>query len=251
MNIRKNLLLLAIILTIWQIASLFVNPLFVPSPILVTNAFAQSLKSGLLFESFLHSFGRITVATFLSGSIAILLAVLIQSYNCIQWIVSPMVNVMRFIPVTGFYPLLVMWFGIDESMKIAFLFIATFVYMLPSTILCFQEVNQEKIDTALTMGMNKFQIATKIMLPCTLPSILKTFVMMYGIGWTYIAVCEQVNARSGLGFIIAISSARAKTDMVFMAIIAIMIFSVIFDYISQKTIKKIFKWRFSENAMSE
>ena len=68
--------------------------------------------------------------------------------------------------------------------------------------------------------------------------------MMYGIGFTYIAVAETVNAKYGLGWIIQQSSSRGRTDMVFMAIIVIMILSVLFDSISKRLVKMIFKWRY-------
>ena len=151
---------------------------------------------------------------------------------------------MRYLPVTAFYPLLIMWFGIDELMKIIFLFIATFVYMMPSVVLCLEEINQDLIDTGLTIGMNKFQTVWRIQLPSSLPSIINSFIMMYGIGFTYIAVAETVNAKYGLGWIIQQSSSRGRTDMVFMAIIVIVLVSILFDYISKKIVKRIFKWRY-------
>ena len=137
--------------------------------------------------------------------------------------------------------------SIDEIMKITFLFIATFVYMLPSVVLCLEEVNQDLIDTGLTIGMSRFQTVYKIQLPASLPSILNSFVMMYGIGFTYIAVAETINARYGLGWIVQQSSSRGRTDMVFMAILVIMVISVVFDWISKRIIKQIFKWRYLDD----
>ena len=81
----------------------------------------------------------------------------------------------------------------------------------------------------------------------SLPSILNSFVMMYGIGFTYIAVAETVNARYGLGWIIQQSSSRGRTNMVFMAIMVIMLISVIFDYVSKQLIRRIFKWRYLDD----
>ena len=74
--------------------------------------------------------------------------------------------------------------------------------------------------------------------------MLNSFIMMYGIGFTYIAVAETVNAKFGLGWIIQQSSSRGRTDMVFMAIIVIMVISVLFDFIAKKAVKKAFKWRY-------
>lgn len=158
--------------------------------------------------------------------------------------ISPIVSAMRYIPVTAFSPLLILWFGIDETMKISFLFLATFVYMLPSTVLCIEDVPQDLIDTGKSIGMKTHEIISEILLPAALPSIMNSFLMMYGIGWTYLAVIEAVNANKGLGFIINVGAARGKTAIVFAAILVIIVFSYIFDRIGNKVIRKVFRWRY-------
>lgn len=102
----------------------------------------------------------------------------------------------------------------------------------------------EVIETGKTMGMNRFQIITMIQLPSSLPSILNSFVMMIGIGWTYCAVVETINAKYGIGYVIQQSSSRGKTDLVFMGIIVIMACSFIIDVTLKFLIRKIFLWRY-------
>ena len=240
----KRLLLFGSIIAIWFICSQNVNPIFIPDPRNVFNNLVESIKNGQLFLAIQCSFMRITVATCISGAIAYPVALLIYNSKIAKDILNPIISVMRYIPVTAFYPLLIMWFGIDETMKVVFLFIATFVYMMPSVILCLDEVNTDLIDTGLTIGMSKVQTIYKIQIPASLPSVLNSFIMMYGIGFTYIAVAETVNAKFGLGWIIQQSSSRGRTDMVFMAIIVIMVISVLFDFLAKKAVKKAFKWRY-------
>ena len=105
-------------------------------------------------------------------------------------------------------------------------------------------MNSDLIDTGLTIGMSKLQTIWRIQIPASLPGVLNSYIMMYGIGFTYIAVAETINAKYGLGYIIQQSSSRGRTDLVFMAIIVIMIISVIFDYASKWLVRKIFKWRY-------
>lgn len=240
----KRLLLFGSIIAIWFICSQNVNPIFIPDPRNVFNNLVESIKNGQLFLALQYSFMRITVATCISGAIAYPVALPIYNSKIAKDILNPIISVMRYIPVTAFYPLLIMWFGIDETMKVVFLFIATFVYMMPSVILCLDEVNTDLIDTGLTIGMSKMQTIYKIQIPASLPSVLNSFIMMYGIGFTYIAVAETVNAKFGLGWIIQQSSSRGRTDMVFMAIIVIMVISVLFDFLAKKAVKKAFKWRY-------
>ncbi len=63
-------------------------------------------------------------------------------------------------------------------MKISFLFIATFLYFLPSTVQTFQEVDKGYIEAGQTMGMTKFQITKFIIIPATLPSLLLHIIMI-------------------------------------------------------------------------
>jgi len=240
----KRIVLFASIIVIWGICAKSANPLFVPDPKVVFNDLIETIKSGQLVMAIKYSFLRITIASLLSASIAFPVALLIYNSKIMKDILNPIISMMRYIPVTAFYPLLIMWFGIDELMKIIFLFIATFVYMMPSVILCLDEINDDLIDTGLTIGMSKFQTIYRIQIPASLPSVLNSFVMCFGIGWTYSAVVETINAKYGLGYIIQQSSSRGRTDLVFMAIIVIMVISVLFDSLAKKLVKHIFKWRY-------
>ena len=240
----KRVVLLIIILILWEISSKNVNQLFIPSPKSVYESLMETIRNGQLFITIKYSFFRITVASLLSALISFPTALLVYNVRIAKDFLSPVINIMRYIPVTAFYPLLIMWFGIDEVMKIVFLFIATFVYMMPSVLLCLEEINPDLIDTGLTIGMNKLQTIYRIQIPSSLPSVLNSFIMMYGIGFTYISVAETINAKYGLGFIIQQSSSRGRTDLVFMAIIIIMAISILFDYSAKKLVRHIFKWRY-------
>lgn len=240
----KRVALFFLVIVIWGFAAQHTNPIFVPSPRAVFNCLVTLIMNGDLFIAIQYSFLRITIAAFLSALVSIPTALLIHNFRIIEDCLKPIISIMRYIPVTAFYPLLIMWFGIDETMKIIFLFIATFVYMMPSVLLCLEEVNQDLIDTGLTLGMNRLQTIYKIQVPASLPSILNSFIMCFGICWSYIAVVEMVNAKWGLGYIIQQSSSRGRTDMIFMVIIVIAVISVAFDASAKWLVRKIFKWRY-------
>ena len=243
-KVLKPTILLISLIIIWGIAAEHSNPIFIPKPLKVLEDFIEVIKNGQLFKALGYSFLRITIATLISALISIPIGIFIYNVSAARDFLYPIISAMRYIPVTAFYPLLIMWFGIDEIMKIVFLFIATFVYMMPSVMLALDEVNPDLIDTGLTIGMSRLQTITQIQIPATLPSLMNSFIMMYGIGWTYISVAETVNAKYGLGFIIQQSSSRGRTDLVFMSIITIIIISVLFDIVSKLLVKKIFKWRY-------
>lgn len=243
-NYLRGMLLLICFIAIWHVASCFTVPLFIPPPVSVWQAIVGLAETGQLQNGLLYSFMRITSASALSMLVAIPISLLIYGVKPLKETIMPVVSFLRYVPVTAFSPLLILWFGIDEKMKISFLFIATFVYLLPSILLCFDDVPQDLMDTGKTIGMTSWETIKEILLPASLPSICSTFLMMYGIGWTYCAVVEATNAKYGLGFIINVSSARGRTAVVFGAIIVIMVFSFVFDKLGNLLIRKVFRWRF-------
>jgi len=240
----KRILPIIFVLILWAIGSQFSSPLFLPQPTKVGETFLGLIQNGMLIESVKVSFLRITSATILAATISIPIGLLVANYKFIDDIITPITSFMRFMPVTAFYPLLIMWIGIGELMKVSFLLFATVFFFLPTVILAVKDVSVDLVDTARTMGMSKLKVMTKVLLPASLPSISQSFLMMYGIGWTYIIIAEMINTNVGLGYLMNIGSARGRTDMVFAALIAVLIVSYIFDTIGNATIKKVFKWKF-------
>lgn len=237
------------IIIIWYLLSLRVNHLFVPDPFDVLNNGITLLKTGQLQIALWYTFKRILIATCISGSISLVFGFLIYNFKFMRNTINPIVNLLRYVPITAFYPLLILWLGIGEEMKIAFYVIVTLVYMMPSVVLTLGEINTDLIETGYTLGMNKLQAIIMIQLPATLPSILNSFVITFGIGFTYCAVCETINAKYGVGYMIQQSSSRGRTDLVFLGIITIMIVSFVFDNVSKFAIRKIFKWRYLNDSV--
>ena len=248
-SILITLITFICIIIIWYLVSLRVNHLFVPDPFDVLYNGITLLKTGQLQIALWYTFRRILIATCISGSISLVFGFLIYNFKFMRNTINPVINLLRYIPATAFYPLLIMWLGIDEQMKIAFYVIVTLVYMLPSVVLSLEEINNDLIETGYTLGMNKLQVITMIQLPATLPSILNSFVITFGIGWTYCAICETINAKYGLGYMIQQSSSRGRTDLVFLGIITIMIVSFVFDNVAKYAIRKIFKWRYLNDSV--
>lgn len=244
-----TLITFIIILVIWYLTSLKANPLFIPNPLDVFDDIKLLLSTGQLQTAIIYTFKRILIASCLAGIIALPLGLLIYNFKFMRATINPIVNLLRYVPVTAFYPLLIMWVGIDEKMKVTFLFIAAFVYMMPSVVISLEEINHDLIDTGYTIGMNKLQTIFHIQLPAMLPSILNSFIMCFGIGFTYCSVVESINAKYGLGYMIQQSSARGKTDLVFVGILSIMFISFIFDSTAKWLIKKIFKWKYQKEEV--
>lgn len=143
-----RVILLILLAIIWDIGAALTSPIFVPQKGAVFREFFLLIQNGTMLKAFRYSLVRITVAAALSAGISIPLGCLMKICHPLQKLLYPAIRAMRFLPVTAFYPLLTMWFGIGEKMKIAFLFVASFVFMLPSVLIALDDVSDDVIEAA-------------------------------------------------------------------------------------------------------
>lgn len=240
-----KVLYLAIVLVIWLIGSILVNKsLFVPSPIETFGKIVTMLEGGLLFKHLGASFLRITVGVLIAAAISIPLGMGIAWYKPVSIIFKPLVDSFQYIPVTCFQAILILMLGIDEEMKITFIAIAALFSFLPTVIQTCKEDFTEITETAYTMGFSYTRTLIYCVIPYVAPSILKSLVTVYGVGWTYVILAELNNTPFGLGHLMHVSQARGQSAMVWGAILVIAVVSFIFNIVANYIIKKCFKWRY-------
>jgi ABC-type nitrate/sulfonate/bicarbonate transport system permease component len=134
---------------------------------------------------------------------------------------SPLVDPFRSAPVVALLPILVMWMGIGESMKIAFLFIGAVVYLIPMVRDAIQAVPQSYWIGARDLGATPWECIRRAVIPLAMPRIADAVIVAFSVMWTYITVAEYVNAREGLGQLIQNARRFSAWDQVFAGIIVI------------------------------
>lgn len=117
-NCIRGAVLLACFIAVWYVASCFTQPLFIPAPATVWEAIVGLAETGQLQKGLAYSFLRITGASALSMLVAIPLSLLIYGVKPIKETIMPVVSFLRYVPVTAFSPLLILWFGIGEQQSI-------------------------------------------------------------------------------------------------------------------------------------
>src|SRR5438309_10853612 len=124
-------------------------------------------------------------------------------------------------PISAFIPLLILWFGIYDKQKIAFLFLGVFVYLLPVVVSAIRAVPEELVQTALTLGASKMQVIRTVLVPAALPEIFDSFRVMNAIAWTYVILAEIVNPRNGIGYILQLAQEHTKPAWSFAGILVV------------------------------
>ena len=249
------LLLLAAWIAVTVGAKPLVGPLFLPSPWAVLRGLNDlflrdqcgdhgcHLLDSYLLKCIWASSARIAVAFALAAAVALPLGVLMGAFEPVNRLIDPIMAPLRYLPISAFIPLLILWLGIHEAQKIAFLFLGVFVFLLPVVVTAIRAVPEELVQTALTLGASRFQVIRTVLLPAALPDIFDSFRVMNAISWTYVILAEFVNTTEGLGYLIDLAGKHLKTAEVFSGILVIGVIGLATDALIRGANRALFAWR--------
>lgn len=220
-----------------------VGPSFLPSPTAVLKGLLQLFFEHDLGEAIWTSTRRITIAFVLAFATAFPLGVLMGAFEPINRFFEPILAPLRFMPIVAFIPLMIVWFGIDETQKIAFLFLAVFVYFVPVIVGAIRAVPDEYVDTAYTLGASRWAVIRTVLIPASLPEIFDSFRVMNAVAWTYVVLAEGVNAGTSLGYVIHLGYTHAKTEWSFAGLVVIGGVGLLTDGLIRGLNALLFRWR--------
>jgi NitT/TauT family transport system permease protein len=213
-----------------------------PSPTDVLRAFPVLHFEEALVRSAAASFYRVMSGFALAALVSIPLGILMGAFPPVKHFFAPILDPLRFLPISALVPLTIVWFGIDDMQKIAFLFAGTVVYMLPLVVDAVQQVEEVYLQTALTLGATSGQLIRHVLIPGSLPAIGEALRVMNGIGWTYVILAEVINAPLGLGALINVAGKRSHVDQIFALVLVILVIGVVTDLLIRAINRRLFGW---------
>ena len=237
----------AVVMITWCVLTLganpIVSPLFLPSPVQVLQATLQMIFEHTLFPAIWASPLRILISFVAAAVVALPLGILMGAFEPFNRLMEPVMAPLRYMPISAFIPLLILWLGIGESQKVAFLFLGVFVYLLPVVVTAIRAVPEELVQTALTLGATRAQVIRTVLVPAALPDIFDSFRVMNAISWTYVVLAEFVNAPSGIGYRIQLAGSHLHTVEVFVGIAVIGLIGLGTDALIRALNAVLFRWR--------
>jgi NitT/TauT family transport system permease protein len=222
-----------IFFALWEVASAkgWVNALFMPPPHRVLSTlYTMIAQHGFLYDIGISIY-RIVISFLLACAIAIPLGVLMGSFRSVEAFFNPFVSAWRYLPAPAFIPLLLMWFGTGEGAKLALLFIGVVFFLITLVMDHTRAVRTELIETAMTLGANRWQILSTIVLPAVAPKIAISMRQMLAVSWTYLVIAEIVAASTGIGAVMMRGQRFLKVDEIMAGIVVIGVVGLMFDFL--------------------
>ena len=246
---RRSALALAVAgfvlpLAVWILVSLngWADPVFLPPPWQVLAQLGEWYRDGDLLGDVIVSIGRVLGGFCVAALVAVPLGVLVGTYAPVRAFLEPLTEFTRYLPAVAFIPLIMLWVGIEESAKVAVIWVGVFFQMLLLVAADVASVPDAPIEAARTMGATNEEIIKYVLIPAARPAILTTLRGAMCLAWTYLVVAELVAANSGLGYAILKAQRFLQTDKIFAGILLIGLVGLLTDQAFRWLHKRCFPW---------
>src|SRR3954471_1193307 len=199
----------------------WISPVILPSPAEVIRSFPSLLRERALMQSIAATLKRVLIGFGLAAIVGVPLGIVAGSWRIVEAAGGPLALFGRNLPVAALIPLTILWFGIDETQKVMFIFIACVPFVYSDSVAAVANVPDRYIEAAQTLGASSFQIVRKVLVALALPDIFNSLRHLFGLAFGYIMLAELINAEHGLGYLLMTSQRRGLSEHIILILIII------------------------------
>ena len=210
-----------LLVAVWQAASArgWLSTRVLPAPLDVLQAAWTLAESGELWTHVKVSAARALSGLAIGGGLGLLLGLFTGSLRWAEPLLDSTIQMVRNIPALALIPLVILWFGIDESAKLFLIAVSVFFPIYLNTYHGIRNVDPGLVEMGRTYGLTRWQLYRDIILPGALSSILVGLRFSLGLMWVILIVAETISAQSGIGYLTMNAREFLQTDIVLVGIL--------------------------------
>ncbi len=235
-----------LLLAVWSLLTYggVVDKLFLPSPSKIIDSGISLFRDFDFIQDIFATIYRVLVGFVLAFAVGSVLGVLIGTYKAVEAFFEPMISFVRYMPVSAFIPLFILWIGVGDVEKISVIFFGSLFSIVLMTAVEVGGVRRELLEASYTLGSSPFGVLRSVILPASMPGMMEIARLVLGWAWTYIIVAELVAASTGIGHVIIESQRMLRTSNIIFGILTIGVLGLITDLILKWAIRKMFPWNY-------
>ena len=184
------------------------------SPSAVIGAGWELFESGELQVHLLSSLQRVAAGLALGVLAGLVLATVAGLFRFGEDAIDAPVQMLRTLPALALIPLFILWFGIYEWSKILLIAFGSMFPIYLNTYAGIRNVDERLVEVGKTVGLSRASLIRHVILPGALPSFLVGLRFSLGTAWLILVVSEQINATSGIGYLITMAREFYRTDII-------------------------------------
>ncbi|MDD2774667.1 MAG: ABC transporter permease [Gallionella sp.] len=243
-RLLRGLLLPALVLSGAEIAARYgwIESRLLPPPSAIALTLWQLAHDGL-WKHIGASVARVAAGFVIGAILGLGFAVLVGLSRRVEELVDPTLQALRNVPSLAWVPLLLLWFGIDETPKITMIALGAFFPVYLNVVCGIQNVDRKLIEVGEIYGLNKFQLARRILLPAALPAVFTGLRTALGLAWMFLVAAELIAASQGLGYLLSDGRETSRPDIVIAAIFLIAVLGKTSDSLLHGIEVRSLRWR--------
>ncbi|MEU8265104.1 ABC transporter permease [Micromonospora sp. NPDC048999] len=212
----RRVLVPALLVALWQLASAigWLDPVTFASPRMVWDRFVEFAASGVLATNVLASLLRVALGLFIGVLIGAFLGLATGLSRVADELVDPPLQMLRAVPTLGMMPLLLLWLGIDEALKVGLVAIGVLFPIYLNFSKGIRAVDPRFRELAQTCGASRYTIFRHVILPGALPQFLIGLRFSLAVAWLSLVFGETVAAESGIGYMLIRAKDFLQTDTI-------------------------------------
>lgn len=212
------------------------------SPEGVVMAFWTLSASGELWQHLAISSWRALIGFSIGGSLGLILGLISGLSRWGERLLDTSIQMLRNVPHLALIPLVILWFGIDESAKIFLVALGTLFPIYINTWHGIRNIDRGLVEMARSYGLSGIPLFIHVILPGALPSIMVGVRFALGLMWLTLIVAETISANSGIGYLAMNAREFLQTDVVVVAIILYALLGKLADVSAQLLERLWLRW---------
>lgn len=229
---------------LWEVSSRggMVNSVAWPPFSSVALTFFELVTSGELLGHLLPSLKRLALGYFGAAVIAVGLGLLMGYFRAAYNLCEPLTEILRPIPSPAYIPIVILFLGIDDEMKVFVIAIGSFFPILLNTYSGVRAVDPVQINTARTFGLGQGAILRQIIIPAASPFILTGMRISLAISLILVVIAEMVASNSGIGFFILDTQRSFRVKEMYAGVIALAILGYALNHAFLMLERRLLRW---------
>ncbi|MFJ2987476.1 aliphatic sulfonate ABC transporter permease SsuC [Collimonas sp. NPDC087041] len=228
----------------WEFAAKvgWLSSRILPEPWAVARAAWSLTISGELWTHVRISAWRAISGFAVGGGLGLLLGLLTGTFKRAETLLDTSIQMIRNIPALALIPLVILWFGIDESSKLFLVSIGVFFPLYLNTFHGIRSVDKGLIEMARSYGLSGWPLYRDVILPGALPSILVGVRFSLGLVWVLLIVAETISAQAGIGYMTMNAREFLQTDVVLVGILLYALLGKLADMLARGLERYWLRW---------
>jgi sulfonate transport system permease protein len=240
----------AVVLALWAIASAAgqLDPGAIPAPWTVLKTAARLWTDGTLPTDVLTSLRRAAYGFTLGLTAGVILALASGLSRVGEALIDGTVQLNRAIPPLGLIPLFILWLGIGETFKIAIIAIVVYIPIYLNLHSALSGIDHRYVELAEVQGLSRLQFIRQIVIPGALPGFFVGLRLGVTGSWLGLVVLEQINATSGLGYLMFQAQNYGQSDVILVGLMIYGVFGLASDSAVRLIERRVLSWRRTLNS---